>query len=187
MATYLLPCTCGQKLPVTEGQSGAQVKCDCGREQEVPRVRELRHLRQVTATPATNWGWRQALVFAGLTASLIGFVAAFNTWRGIPTIEDLDFPQMHQVFQKLRPVQAWRDWDLSARYGLQLPLPEVQDLLRRIGESQLKLYVAGGLALAGVAVTLIGLWLPALQRRMLQPAGAKQQPPTNPGKPPRRS
>src|SRR5262245_41381266 len=41
---YLLPCTCGQSVTVTEGSAGAQVKCVCGRTLTVPSLGGLREL-----------------------------------------------------------------------------------------------------------------------------------------------
>ena len=47
---YLLPCQCGQKLPVDASQAGLRVRCACGAEPQVPTLRGLAALERATAT-----------------------------------------------------------------------------------------------------------------------------------------
>jgi hypothetical protein len=41
---YEIACSCGTKLNVSEGEAGGKVRCPCGLQVEVPRLRELRRL-----------------------------------------------------------------------------------------------------------------------------------------------
>jgi hypothetical protein len=39
---FVVSCSCGRKMTVTEGSAGARITCDCGRLVQVPKLRELR-------------------------------------------------------------------------------------------------------------------------------------------------
>ncbi len=84
MADYLLPCSCGQKVPVSVRHAGQMVRCACGAELEVPTLRGLRELESAAGTtPARRvWGDRQRVVFALAVASLVAFaVGGYFSWR----------------------------------------------------------------------------------------------------------
>ena len=49
---YLVECVCGEKIAVRVGQAGQQVRCGCGREVNIPLLRELRKLP--TAQPSAD-------------------------------------------------------------------------------------------------------------------------------------
>ena len=49
---YLVECVCGEKFAVRVGQAGQQVRCGCGREVNIPLLRELRKLP--TAQPSAD-------------------------------------------------------------------------------------------------------------------------------------
>jgi hypothetical protein len=40
---YPVPCECGKTLRVTATQAGMTLRCECGRDVEVPSLRQLRH------------------------------------------------------------------------------------------------------------------------------------------------
>src|ERR1041385_6477136 len=84
-AVYLLPCSCGKKVPVDAGQAGAQVKCDCGQQLAVPTFRALRNLEQekpateaaagAAAGETSEWNPVRGVMFSfGLLLSLIAAV-----------------------------------------------------------------------------------------------------------------
>ena len=41
---YLLPCSCGNSVPVESHQAGGSVNCTCGQSLNVPSLRDLREL-----------------------------------------------------------------------------------------------------------------------------------------------
>ncbi len=67
---YLLPCPCGQTIPVEISQAGQLVTCvSCNEQIEVPTMREIRQLEPVES-PAderspTEWTTLRNLFFAG--------------------------------------------------------------------------------------------------------------------------
>jgi hypothetical protein len=101
MATrYLLPCGCGQKVPVGVHQAGLNVTCGCGRELEVPTRRAITQLEpKMETVPGTAprggraavpvgaaggaWGLRQRLQFLSavlLVAAAVGWGYLWVTW-----------------------------------------------------------------------------------------------------------
>jgi hypothetical protein len=44
MPRYLLPCSCGQSIPIETIQAGQEVRCSCGQAQLAPTLREIRQL-----------------------------------------------------------------------------------------------------------------------------------------------
>ncbi|MEX2114129.1 MAG: hypothetical protein WD845_13140 [Pirellulales bacterium] len=87
MADYLLPCSCGQKVPVSIRHAGQMVRCVCGAELEVPALRGLRELEGAagaTAPARRAWGDRQRVVFGLAVASLVAFAVAGYLALGLP-------------------------------------------------------------------------------------------------------
>lgn len=81
---YLLPCECGQKIPVSAGQAGQAVVCACQRSVTVPKLRELRQLPPASdsqaakggpAGAAGRWSPLQTLWFISLIAAVVSLVA----------------------------------------------------------------------------------------------------------------
>jgi len=73
MNAFLLPCGCGADIPVTKAQAGGRVTCQaCGRDEQVPKFRDLGKLREASA-PRTDdrdrsrrtWTAMHTLLLAG--------------------------------------------------------------------------------------------------------------------------
>ncbi len=88
MTSFLLPCGCGADIPVTSSQAGGQATCPaCGREEQVPRLRDLGKLRVATAPrekgeagAGQRWTGMHALVLAGsLLAAAAGLLSVSFT------------------------------------------------------------------------------------------------------------
>lgn len=121
MGKYLLPCDCGQAVPVDVGQAGREVTCACGATIEVPPLRKLRHLPVAAAATerrSSTWNSRRGTVAALVV--LAGTLAAWAIWSRLlePTIEPFDAAVRGQVvdegLEKLTPFAAWELW--VARY-----------------------------------------------------------------------
>lgn len=77
---YLVECSCGEKIAVGAGQAGQVVRCGCGRDVNVPLLRELRALPSVdapepgraSAAPAARPRLRGKLVFLGVLGVIFG-------------------------------------------------------------------------------------------------------------------
>ncbi len=79
---YLLPCSCGRKIPVSSTQAGETLTCECGQTLDAPKLRELRQLETAPdAEPAPRrlaWSQTQGLLFmfGGLILVLVAVVVA---------------------------------------------------------------------------------------------------------------
>ncbi len=114
---YLLPCSCGQKLPVDAAQAGSRVRCACGAELEVPTLLHLKRLEKVAPadradeTSEATWGARQRLALAGAVLSFAGIVLAAWCFATRPRIVDV---AMYPPFAAL---QLWE----SLKLGVDVP------------------------------------------------------------------
>lgn len=88
---YLLPCPCGQKLPVDASQAGLHIRCTCGTELHVPTLRGLTALERasaggarVTGARTGTWGPKQAVAFLGLSMVTVAVAAAAVLWLTYP-------------------------------------------------------------------------------------------------------
>ncbi|MFM7843509.1 MAG: hypothetical protein ACKPEY_04670 [Planctomycetota bacterium] len=80
---YLLPCECGQKIPVSAGQAGQAIACACQRSVSVPQLRELRQLPVATDSQTSNvaptaaaerWNQLHTLWFISVIAMVVSLV-----------------------------------------------------------------------------------------------------------------
>ncbi len=74
--TYLLPCSCGQKVPVEPRQAGEVVRCSCGASLPVPTMLEMAALQRAQPEPGQPqpqrvWGPRQSVILLGAVISVI--------------------------------------------------------------------------------------------------------------------
>ncbi len=81
MPKYLLPCACGNQLPVGPTDAGLMVTCTCGARVKVPNTRGIRALPRLStgvpeddAESAARWGLRYQLLTAGLVCLLFGAI-----------------------------------------------------------------------------------------------------------------
>ncbi len=148
---FLLPCSCGRKLPIHASQAGEHVLCVCGADLEVPTMREIAALEQdrsepVVSRPATRWGLRQQILLAGVVLTLAGVVLGAASYYFRPVRADIaDYP----------PWMALHVWMVLER-GIDRPPHAMETAF----QEQLHTYrqwmgVAAGLAVLGV-LTMAG-------------------------------
>jgi hypothetical protein len=83
---FLLPCECGQSIPVTAAQAGGRATCDCGRQNQVPTLGGLRKLpkanSQGDSAPAAEWNAvRGTLFVVGVVLAVVGLaVGAYGSY-----------------------------------------------------------------------------------------------------------
>ncbi len=105
---YLLPCSCGKRVPVDATQAGERIRCDCGAEMEVPTLMKLRTLEIAPASPqprrrlAFVWGPKQALMLLGSIFFLVGVGWAFYCLASRPYFVD----------DRLAPIDALALWEV---------------------------------------------------------------------------
>lgn len=106
-AKYLLPCSCGRKIPVDRSQAGQGIQCACGAQLEIPTMRALRLLERAAPKPSAGppprsaWGARQRLLLLGavITIAALGLTALLYSSR----------PRRADV-EDLSPIRTWVLW-----------------------------------------------------------------------------
>lgn len=155
---FLLTCTCGKEIPVEKSQAGQTIDCPCGKKVEVPSIRGIEKLPQLTATTASDtpehstskpaWNPVRGLLFTGgLIAAAISGVMLFLTLRDLNMIvtsgatvdrteEVIEF--VNQDIEKISLDDTWKTWlDLRDRGLGQVVTPDwtmaqdISELLRQ--------------------------------------------------------
>jgi hypothetical protein len=165
--SFLLPCRCGNKVPIEKTQAGQQVRCSCGLELDVPTMQAIGRLEPApvegpTAKAASRWGLWQGLVLLGAAIALpaIGWAAYLGlSWPKARTVD----------IEKLSPTQALSAWhvlrtDPSRRV---LPFDEYPALIEAQKVTRYWLIVATALFGIGLA-TAAGALLLARPRALQQ-------------------
>lgn len=144
---YLLPCPCGQRIPVSLAEAGGTVRCGaCGAELAVPTYRELKSLEPAAADAnapprrPSNWtGWHRRILL-GSVVTLVALALAAICHASRPRLQSVD-----QL-----PFQAvWLQWQ-ELRQGLdRFPSREERRYVEESSRATLLLAVA--LSIAGCA------------------------------------
>lgn len=103
MSSYLLPCVCGEKTPVTASQAGQSVRCACGAQLEVPTLRGLRDLAPAdsVAVPTRSWSNRHRSSFVAFVLALAAFaVSGLLALKLPPAATVATDQQIEEVFEK---------------------------------------------------------------------------------------
>jgi hypothetical protein len=119
---YLLPCVCGNKIPVETAQAGQMVSCECGRQLEVPTLLKLRRL-ETAAEPSVSaaqrrWGGGQSLTVLGLAIVLTAVLGLATCWLYRPPAPEAIFSSQSiergvENFTLLQAEMAWQDLNLG--------------------------------------------------------------------------
>ncbi len=174
-AVYLLPCSCGQKVPVDAGQAGAKIACSCGQQLNVPTFRALRELEQIVPVAAaaveSGGGWNaiRGMMFSfGLLVSLVAAVCTcYHLYMfsqlldGGESWKQSHLQEMELDVDYMAPADALADFQSMATKGLTIDgvppwshVAELRDSSRRwlIGE-----LIALAIGLVSLAASLIGI------------------------------
>jgi hypothetical protein len=129
-AEYLLPCSCGKKVPVDAGQAGAKVACSCGQQLAVPTFRALRDLERVTPAIAvvegSQWSTARGILFSfGTLVSVVaaGLMLYHLFWYsqlldGGEAWKQEHLNEMRAGVDYLSPVEAITEFQEMAKTGL---------------------------------------------------------------------
>lgn len=177
-AYYLLPCSCGKKIEVDAGQSGLNVRCECGAELTVPTMRGLSQLERASAPPAnrrfesspeSTWGARQALVFLGMLILLGAALPATLTWFAYPQPPRLrdDFAELNREdIDQATLLQTWELWkQLRNDVSDETEMPIMQKYLADEKTARTRLIFMGVIGGIGLATVIAGLLLPAPRKQ----------------------
>ena len=154
--SYLLPCTCGQKIPVEATRAGQEVVCQCGRRLEVPTMRKLRHLERAAPpergrTPSQAWGARQAVILVGSLVILAAMITAawFYTMR----------PKMKPI-EELTFADTWIIWERDLHPGIDFTSPSERGYLEVRKAYHRWMSVVAAFFVLGVGIVVVGLLMP---------------------------
>lgn len=170
---YLLPCDCGQSIPIETSQAGDFVTCQCGVKLEAPTFRNIRHLPLAEEQDATNassgggWGLRQGVITLSLLLTLLFAGLGAYVWANDPVAPKGFDPisrsaAISQGLEKMTPVDAYMNWIQHYKPLRQLaemsdPREQVmrQILAKRAAIRWSLLAVAGACALGGVLAVAV--------------------------------
>ena len=174
MPTYLLPCSCGRKIPIEPRQAGQEVYCACGKISLAPTWREMAALEQseevaAAGPPRAGWGGPERFIFLGAVlaaGSLAG--AAVVYWCRPPA--HLPPPTPAEI-ENAAPAQtvAMFYWLMATGLDDGSQDKGYQAYLKQVARYRLALGVVGVGAAAGLV--LLGLGLLA-RRRAPKPGAA---------------
>jgi hypothetical protein len=128
---YLLPCGCGEELPIDIGQAGQNIVCKCGRTIEAPT---LRGIRQLTPAPVSDeskgarggaaWRPGQGVAFAlGVLTTVVALAVGAERFYRRAALDTVDrFPDSGAMVDERidgMPVdELWDFWIRILRDGL---------------------------------------------------------------------
>ncbi|MEZ6098861.1 MAG: SMP-30/gluconolactonase/LRE family protein [Pirellulaceae bacterium] len=179
---YLLHCQCDREVSVTPRQAGEQIRCLCGRELSVPRLRELRNLPPDSTPPETKqtkpvrWSFANGIVFStGLATLLVTGILAywFASMRSqlqfeAPTVEQAHLavaPDVEKI-RKATPIESWDRWKQARSIRLDTrPTPihiQVRDRVQQLSSYLFACSIVG----IAAAVMVVGAFLIRPQRRL---------------------
>ena len=163
--TYLLPCSCGQKIIVDTSLAGDLVTCEaCGQTVEVPTLLRLKQLEPAVpeqARPARRaWGAKQKVLVVGLLVTAIG--VGLTTWCiltwPLPPVDMVPKDHIPETVAKMSPIETVSHWRILQR-GVDAPFPD--DIAYLKSRTRHQFFLAGCLLIlvAGLVVDVVALAL----------------------------
>ncbi len=158
---YLLPCSCGLEVAVEPAQAGQKVQCACGKQLDVPAMREIVRLEPIDvageAAPAKPaWGLRQGLLVLGSLLILCSLATAVYFYAKRPQPMDLD---------SLNLVQVWQVWE-ELRLGVDRPpQPDQQYYAQQMRSLHVRLSGLAVIAVLGIGCVVVAMMLGARRQR----------------------
>lgn len=152
MSKYLLPCSCGQKVPVGVHQAGLTVDCACGQQIEVPTRRGITQLEPLiddvgARAAAGGWGLRQRMIFLA-TVLLVPAVVGINFLQITWPADDIG-----PLIAESGPADA-REWWEALKVGIDTRTnPASLEFVARLNAYRLGMYACyGGVAVGGLLI-----------------------------------
>jgi len=161
--TYLLPCSCGQKIHVEPRQAGETVKCACGQDAAVPSLLQMAKLEQAEVqqiAAAPTWGLSQRLLVVGIVVLV---VAAFMGLYAILTAPvsptaAITPEVVHRQVERFSAARSlWEFWQME-KDGLDRGIRKADDAYKQaLAIHHLWLGVTAIVAGLGIALILVGV------------------------------
>ncbi len=186
MSQFLLPCSCGAKLPVNKSQAGMSLPCpECGVSVEVPTIRKLSSLATMIpekkrAKAGQGLKWLGPVAAISLLVGIVGLSYAGylfyerRTYRGFAVenganmdVKESDFmADIRKSAEQSAPADTWDYWNTMINEGLKDPNPPDVFKLKRYLESKLPTLLNSlWVGLAGAAVFVGTSFLIQRQRK----------------------
>lgn len=164
---YLLPCSCGQEIPVELAQAGQEVRCVCGTVLEVPTLQGLRALKrapvEMPAGPRSTWGLRQQLLLVGAMITVASLVVAGYFHVNRPRMIDLN---------TVSPMHSWVVWQ-ELRLGVRFHSPEIDQYNAIVAAHSRWMGVVGAFAALGLLTMASSLLVPKKRSKRVLMKDAK--------------
>lgn len=115
---YLFSCQCGQKHSVETHQAGQMIRCSCGKQIELPTMRQILQLEQeANATPTrkrSSWNVRRRLTVLGVVSLMVSLALGITVWLlwPSPPVRVYNATKVHQDTMALTPLQSMKLWEM---------------------------------------------------------------------------
>lgn len=125
---YLLPCSCGKKVPVEPRQAGQVLQCSCGASFEVPTMLKLAALEKAPsgpdfARPRAAWGFQQKIVLLGVVVLVAASAPALYLFLHRPSPVVVDAEAIRGWVEGFSPRQTRRLWQVLRDGGIAAGTP----------------------------------------------------------------
>lgn len=115
----LYPCECGRKIPVEPSQAGRTIRCECGKEIELPSLRGIRELEPApvekpSQSPRPEWGLPDQLLLTGIILIGLGTLGCgflWYSWPIVPPEWEWDLDLIRERTQDLSLEQSMKLWE----------------------------------------------------------------------------
>jgi hypothetical protein len=156
---YLLPCACGNQIPVEPKDAGLTVTCSCGAQLKVPNTRGMAALprlgagedESVAASSAAGWGLKNQLLTAGLISTLFG--VALLAFAILTSPSDPSQEMARQEFENIPLARLESLWQQYATKGLEpIESPQMAAYEQERDEKNRMTWIGGVVAIGGLGL-----------------------------------
>jgi hypothetical protein len=168
LTKYLLPCECGEKIPIEPRQAGETILCVCGTTMRAPAMLDMTKLEVAIAEESrplapTAWGVRHGLVLAGLAvaASAIALLIVIVAKRPEPPDPPPTPEQIREEVGQWSPLESWKRFRAAKATGLDpAPRKDVSEYAEQVTRYKMRLAAAAIAILLGMALIVVPLVAP---------------------------
>lgn len=118
-------------MAVEPGQAGDRVRCECGKDVDIPKLGDLRLRPRIDAADQkSTWSARHGLLTLGGLAVAVSLGLGLYFWATTPDRADYDSggeaAEIEAYFDALAPWETWRHW---VEYTMPLAERGLQDVV----------------------------------------------------------
>jgi hypothetical protein len=162
---YLVPCSCGRKMPAETRQAGESIPCECGLALIIPRLLELKKLEKVAVqdniAPRTSaWGVGHGITLVGAVILLVVLALWIFVLLFVPgdPYDRITPDQIREQYKQMSPVQTWQKWTYFKNSGLNPHKERIDRYFEGLfAQRQMILTFIGIAAAIGAAILIAGI------------------------------